>query len=104
MVWILGSIVTIIHHVIRLWLPHHDGDVVEDSTGQDDAARPLGAQSNLEYDRKSDMVAFQLLRKILDDVDLMSQINHFDDTIQKFELFVEIETSMCKISTVVHLT
>ena len=33
-VWILGSIVTIIHRVIRLWLPHHDGDVVEDSTGQ----------------------------------------------------------------------
>ena len=45
------------------------------------------------------MVAFQLLQEILDDVASMLQINHFDDTIQKFELFVEMETSMCKIST-----
>ena len=82
MIWILGSIVTIIHHVIRLWLPHHDGDVVEDSTGHDDVARPLGAQSNLElYDRKSGMVAIQSLQ-ILDDVASMSQISHFDDMIQ----------------------
>ena len=45
------------------------------------------------------MVAFQLLQEILDDAASMLQINHFDDTIQKFELFVEMETSMCKIST-----
>ena len=74
MVWILGSIITIIHHVIRLWLPHHDGDVVEYNTDYDDAARPLGSQSNLElYDRKSDMVAIQSLQEILDDVASISQ-------------------------------